>query len=411
MAALAPLTSRDLIGLDRRRMVTEGDSHALTNFPRLDQTQEVYDAERRRSNALGHRQHDLEVLACKLQLGGKSEQVWEIIDAYRAMIPAVGERTEEDRVWTLALHRMDVRGWETESISATSEGIDADGGAKSESTITFKVTGMDADIQQFTETSAQANQQFIAAMSLMDNGLKRWRSNANDEDSESWQVDLALARELQRAQLPSEHGTLLENGPGIVVAVCVRNYWEDMDVDDRQWCLDTLIASVEKDSDSQDYFTVVSTNSMDADRYAAHVLPKALSYMPNNPAVLKAVARAITHASGEVSIWASEGVAEFLGPEHWDLALRCAGAVAMYANLAFEHEQSQVLSRRFSRVFGSFQVKAPTYKTYWSRSEKHSYTGLSTPNRSYRLLTSHRGKVGTLPNELWRFCASHLTHH
>ena len=342
VAALALLTCRDLIDLDRRRMIAEGDSHALTAFPRLDQTQKIYDDERSQSNALGHRQHDLEILACKLQFGGQSEQVWKLIDSYRAMIPAAEERTEEDRVWALALHRMDVRGWETETVSATSEGIDTDSEAGSESTITFKVTGMDADIQQFTEANTQASQQFIAAMSLMDRGLKRWKSNAPDEDIDSWQVDLALARELQKVQLPSGPGGLLENGPGIIAAVCVRNYWEEMDADDRQWCLDTLIASVEKDSDSQDYFTVVSSNSMDADRYAAHVLPKALSYMPNDTVVLKAIARAITHASGEVSMWASEGVADFLEPKHRDLALCCAGAVAMYANLAIEHEQSQV---------------------------------------------------------------------
>ena len=342
VAALALLTCRDLIDLDRRRMIAEGDSHALTAFPRLDQTQKVYDDERGRSNGLGHRQHDLEALACKLQFRGKSEQVWKIIDAYRATIPAAGERTEEDRVWALALHRMDVRDWEAEPILATSEGTDTDGEDGSESTITFKITGMDADIQQFTEAGAQANQQFFAAMSLMNRGLHRWKSNAPDEDSDSWQVDLALARELEREQLPSGSGMLLENGPGIVAAVCVRDYWEEMDADGRQWCLDTLIASVEKDSDSQDYFTVVSKSSMDADRYAAHVLPKALAYIPDDTAVMEAVAKSVTHTSAEVSMWASEGVAEYLGSGHRDLVLRSVGAVAMYANLATEYEKSQL---------------------------------------------------------------------
>ena len=342
MAALALLTCRDLVDLDRLRMVSERDSHALTAFPRLDQTQRIYDDERSRSNILGHRQHDLETLACKLQFGGKSEQVWEIIDAHRALIPAAEERTEKDRVWALALHRMDVRSWEAETVSPASEGTETDGETGSESTVTFKVTGMDADIQQFTEAGTQASQQFIAAMSLMNKGLTRWNNNAPGEDGNSWQVDLALARELQNVQLPLESGRLLENGPGIVAAVCVRDHWEEMKADDQQWCLDTLVASVEKDSDSQDYLTVVSRNSMDADRYAAHVLPKALSYMPGDTVVLKAVARAITHGSHEVSIWASEGIAEFLGADDWDLVLRCAGAIAMSANLAFRYERSQV---------------------------------------------------------------------
>ena len=84
VASLALLTSREAIELDRARTVKEPPSTFLMDLPGRDQMKRFYNDERKRSSALGHRRHDLEALAWKLQLGGQAEQSWKIIDAHRA---------------------------------------------------------------------------------------------------------------------------------------------------------------------------------------------------------------------------------------------------------------------------------------------------------------------------------------
>ena len=130
---------------------------------------------------------------------------------------------------------------------------------------------------------------------------------------------------------------LADSGPGLVAALCARNHWKDLSTDDQQWCLDTLIAEVAKDSDSEDYLKQVANDPMKADRHSAYVLPKLLSKNPDNTVILKAIAKAITHACDQVALWAAEGVGEYLVSECEDLMIRCVGAIAMQANLLDKH--------------------------------------------------------------------------
>ena len=68
-----------------------------------------YKYERQQSNALEHRRLHLENLAINLQLAETRDEIWEIIDGHYALLPEGAERSEEDRTFLLALHRMDMR--------------------------------------------------------------------------------------------------------------------------------------------------------------------------------------------------------------------------------------------------------------------------------------------------------------
>ena len=336
---LALLTSREAVEMDRVRMIREQDVTPLTAFPRSDPMGDFYDEERQRSNALAHRPHDLEALAFKLQFGGNREQVWQIIDAHRARIPDEGERTEEDRAWLLALHRMDVRNYEADVAMPTLEDGVPEERAEERRTISLKSKGIDADLQGFVDDGAEGRQQFEAAVSLVVWGLQRWRQRSDRGGTDSWQTALAHAREAQVMELPAVPMGFVNSGPGIVAAVCARDHWEDLGVDDRQWCLDTLTAEIERDSDDDDHATQMSNDWMSADRYSAYVLPKFLAHNPDDTTILKAVGKAITHASAQVSLWAAEGVGEYLVSERDDLMIHCVGAIAMQANLFGKHQE------------------------------------------------------------------------
>ena len=78
-------------------------------MPRLNSGNKLYEEERKQADDLPHRSHDLETAIANLQLGPLAPRVHEILDRYRAEMRPVQEQGEGDRIWRLALHRMDLR--------------------------------------------------------------------------------------------------------------------------------------------------------------------------------------------------------------------------------------------------------------------------------------------------------------
>ena len=337
VASLALLTSREAVYMDRARTVREPPPSVLMGLSGRDPIQRFYYDDRKRSSALGHRSHDLEALAWKLQLGGNAEQTWQIIDAHLTKVPGEAERTDDDRAWLLALHRMDIRNYEPEESMPFSEDGDRESGAERIRTISFKNKGITADLQGFVETGAEERSRFFADTQLLNWGLQQWERRSSESGPDVFQAALKQAKETQKIGTPSAFMGLADSGPGLVAALCARDYWEDLSIDDRQWCLDTLIAEVEKDGDTEDYMKQIANNPMSADRHCAYVLPQLLSKDPDNTTLLKAIAKAITHACDQVAQWAAEGVGEYLVFECENLMIRCVGAIAMQANLLDKH--------------------------------------------------------------------------
>ena len=360
-AALTLLTSRDAIEMDRLRLAREQSSVVAMDFPSSDPMQRFYNDERKRSSGLVHRSHDLEALAWKLQFGGKAEQVWQIIDAHRVRIPDEDERTDADRAWLLALHRMDARNYEPEaSMPSSEDGPPANGTAQSR-TISFKSKGVTADLQGYVDAGAEEMDRFLADVRLMNWGLQQWERRTEGDDTDDWRTVLTQAKEAQKGVAPAALGWLADSGYGVVAAVCIRDHLEHLAADDQHWCIDTLIAEVERDSDSDDYTTQISNDQMKADRHGAYVLPKLLSKHPDNPAVLNAVAKAVTHACDQVALWAAKGAGEYLVSECEDLMMRCVGAIAMQSNLLDKHGKhgnSQGIEWQLADSFAVQHVRA-----------------------------------------------------
>ena len=339
VASLALLTSREAVYMDRARTVREPPPSVLMGLWGRDPIQRFYYDDRKRSSALGHRSHDLEALAWKLQLGGDAEQTWQIIDAHLTKVPGEAERTDDDRAWLLALHRMDMRNYKPEASMPSSEDEDPENGTEQSRSISFKSKGIATDLQGFVDAGAEERKRFLADVQLVNLGLQRWEQRSDKWDPDARQAVLKQARDSQRVGVPAAFMGLADCGPGLVAALCVRDHWEELSVYDRQWCLDTLIAEVEKDSDTEDHMKQIANNPMSADRHSAYVLPKLLSNNPGNAALLEATARAITHACDQVALWAAEGAGEYLDLEFEDLTMRCVGAIAMQANLLDKHRK------------------------------------------------------------------------
>ena len=262
-ATLALLGSQYCIELDGLRKEKEGHGPTPRYAP-ANRQEMHFDSERSISDALRHRRHDLESLARKLQ------------------------------------------SWIRERSPPDTEGAEDRG----------RTAGFDADkIGAYIQDSDIPGAEDLwvdAPPSLYDWGLKRWRRDSNEVNTETWQQALARARDGAERYVESDWVHFTDNGQPVVAAVCVRDHWEKMSVDERRWCAGELTAEVGRYSDGKDHSISLLVFSTDSDSIAARSLPKILASDPDNEKILKAVARSLTHASPAVCLNSARGVGEHL---------------------------------------------------------------------------------------------------
>ena len=356
-AALPLLTSQDLIYMDRARMVQESGHSGMSGiFPSINAESKIYEDERKTSDSLPHRKHDLEALAVKLQIGGQNEEVWRILDNHREALPPKEDQSEEDCLWRLALHRMDVRAFRTFESESGAETNDQkpDEEPEKERLVYFGPGEIEEDVQELIDRHVPVRARQESDLALLNWGLGVLRQS-DRVDVSAWQTKLAEAKE--RVQEPRESDDFCAGGPGFIAAVCVRDHWEEIDPDDREWCVAKLINAVKRYSDSDDSSIRYGRGGYRPDRAAAFVLPRVLSESaPENtdPRVVEAIAIALTHSVSEVVSYAAEGIGYYLQGhgELSDFTLRFVGAVARQARLIEELqaiEDSKPFDERMQR--------------------------------------------------------------
>jgi hypothetical protein len=347
-AGLAALTCREFFAMDLMRMAREASAPGgqADWIPMYGVKNNIYDDERRSSAAMPHRKHDLEKLAIKLQDGEHRHAVWQILDEYHAALPEVRAQTETDRLWRLALHRMDVRTYQPQLVDAEATEETTDRGATSSKTdedrkrqwVSFLPSAIDDDLQEMVDRHAPVQARQRAEMALFNWGIAIWWRKGNYRiDANMWREKLAEAR--QHGADGTDITDFGRCGPGFVAAVCLRDHWDKMEQEDRDWCVDKLIIEIERDYDSHETSVRASGSGFNPSGPAAYVLPRVLSERApdaSNEPVIRAVAKSLTHAVSDVIANAAEGVGQYLHDTRRDFVLRCVGALARKARLIGE---------------------------------------------------------------------------
>jgi len=355
---LVLLRSRECILLDRQRLVNESQTPSLIAefFPQLDMSNKVYEEERKDADSLPHRRWDLEHAILNLQLGPLAPQVHKILHELRAEMPPVEKQDENDRIWRLALHRMDLR-----QYSVVDDHVEAPvppGGPTSSEEVGRQFIGLDLralepDLKEMVDQSVAQMQSMNARIGLLTWGLKVF---SHEEDTTyspaQWRQRLREARSFNIESDSGRDYDLSRNGPGFVAAVCVRDHWDEMSEDERDWCVDVVCSQIEREADQRNHLARVQRNRMSADRPCALVLPLLLGKALNNTLtnrVRKALVLALTHAIDEVRWYAALGISKHLWAIDRDLALRCVNALAMEAarvQSAMDAERSRPYEQR-----------------------------------------------------------------
>lgn len=339
LAGLALLSSRELIWMDSARTVRERPLSERTEvFPNIG-INEIYETERRKSDALPHRGQDLEALAVKLQFREGREEVFALIDRHRAALPPIEEQSEEDRLWRLALHRMDVRGFRvvqeppSEESESSAEGVPEEAESRGRQLL-LGPSEIEPDVQALVDRHAPIAGQQERELSLLNWGRAAWEGREPSHlDIRDWKTFLARARARDADPEPED---LMRGGPGVIAAVCVRDHWEEMSLEDRAWCIDKLVQEVERDCDTEDDMVRHGRGAYHPDRHAAYVLPGLLARGVSDAQTARiqvAIAKALTHEVEEVSVYAAEGIGTASTGPMRAYSEACIAAIAWQARL------------------------------------------------------------------------------
>lgn len=364
---LVLLSSPECILLDRGRMTAEPQAQLLSGMGLLrTPTQRIAEGDRRQANEMGHRRHDLEAAIANAQLGRHAKKFHDMIDAYREAIAPAEKRTDEDRIWWLALHRMDLRKYtvvsQVQEDPQTSVNSDETSDAQPQM-IRFDLQQAEPDVQQMIDANQEDYQAMNARLAVLMWGIKVFaREDAAQYDPSLWRHQLEACRAAKGTDAEEGEADIGRGGPEHVASVCIRDHYDELTAEEVSWCIETVCLAVENDADNWNDLARKQRFSMRGDRPSAYVL----SYLMVNEVphalrerVQEAFAMAILHPVDEVRQYAVFGAGQHLWERSPDLALRCTLALATEARMVQKQwriEQERPFSERLQ--YGAIEAAA-----------------------------------------------------
>jgi len=306
----------------------------------------IYQMERKDADSQPHRRSDLEAAITNLQLGPLAARVHEILDEHRKALPPAPEQDDEDRVWRLAMRRMDLRQYsisEDTSNPAVSQ-ADADNSSGADQKyVRLELKDPEPDIKKMVDESAPRFELMKAKLGLLMWGLKIFKHEDIERfGPDDWRRRLEEARAVKVTNSDKAMGA--QGGPGIVAAVCVRDHWKEMTVDEQAWCVKHVCSEIARDANNWNYIARGQRFDMSADRACAWVVSTLID-KPMSEKVLRRVQDAfviaLTHPTDEVRWYATWGVAEQLWSINHDLTLRCVNAIATEASTISDRQRAE----------------------------------------------------------------------
>jgi hypothetical protein len=334
-ALLVLLSVEDYIEIDRSRMGCEHQNSSLTElFPTLDAENKIYEEERKTSDALPHRKQDLEAAIANLQLGPLAPRVHAIIDRYIAALPTPDKSSERDLTWQLALHRMDFRQYAAADTQPEADETSAgDGEALPKHYILLEPKPPAPEIQKLIDESTKSLGELNARLGVYMWGIHTFQHKAGAADPARWREMLAGAKGMDRT---AEHPDNSRNASGFVAAVCVRDHWDELSAEEKEWCIAVICSEISRHAEQWGATDRMQRFSMLADRPCAFVVPLLLSKPlteTQTPRVRQAFTEAVTHPNDEVRWYATWGIDNKFWAANPALALRAVNAIATEAAL------------------------------------------------------------------------------
>lgn len=314
-----------VVDWDRARYVgdrSNGDRQIAEMFGALNEEDAIYKQERANSADLPHRNQNLTLLVLKLQQSELRSKVWEILDFHNETLPPPNEQDEEDKLWRLALHRMDLRTFEAK-------------GEPKDGLVAFQPSDPPPDVQEVIDANQPEIETHEVSVSL-----SVWAHSCHENGTDpaysidDWRDKLVIARSFDANEPPRYADPRL-----LVAVVCVRDRFEEMVHDDRAWCVSLIVSVFEAEPDAVAQFPY---GTVSGEKEASTVLGHLLTCDLNEELVEKvksALLLALLSADGDIGHHAAVGIGRDLWPANRDLALSFVNALVTHTRLTHDAEK------------------------------------------------------------------------
>ena len=340
---LVLLSVPEYIDMDRSRRVGEHQMAGMANMIMPMRADEhAYKMERKQAAALPHRQHDLEAAVAKLQFGPFAPRVHALLDNHLAALPPKEQQHKEDRLWRLAIHRMDLRQY-TVSDTPGPEIPDphTEPGDSPQRYVCLDPTPLEADVQEMVDEASSRLAAINARLGMLMWGIHASRRETGKYDPAQWAAKLVEAQAMDRQAKDED---ISRHAPGFVAAVCIRDRWDDMTPTQREWCVDEVCAEVMRHADAT-YHTVPAQNNLVAANGTCAFVLATLLRKPLDPTrterVKTAFVAAFTHPVEQVRSSAAWSIDDTVWAADPELALRCVNAIATEAVIIDKAQDAQ----------------------------------------------------------------------
>ncbi len=199
-AILILLSVRDYITVDRHRLVGEQQMAGMLGmFPTLRADHQLYERERKQADALPHRRRDLEAAIANLQFGPFAPRVHALLDQHLSALPPKEQQDEDDRLWRLALQRMDLRHYKVSDTTGPAT-LDPESMSGDPQTLYVRLEPPppDPDVQVMVDDNTSRLAVINARIGLLVWGIQAFRRETDKCDPSQWTVKLAEAQTMHR---------------------------------------------------------------------------------------------------------------------------------------------------------------------------------------------------------------------
>lgn len=299
--AAALLGCYPLLSLDRHRLMND---HSLGGWgggwPR---EHSYYLKERRDSNALPHRQENLEHFILNAQLGPGQSEIWKVIDRCNSELAAIppGEVTDEIHTARLILHRIDSRNL----MIARQENTPGQ--------ILLHAAPPPPELQRHLEESGKELEKNWMPMEM-----QMWASHilepmgATLPQPQRWREMLEKSRKLHTMGVEPERMLIFGTAPTMVAAVCLRDFMPELNQGEVEWCLSQVTQLLRQQSDLSPWQPGSMLTSWQAERAAARACgllsATRLANVEQMAEIDEATAIALTHPEKSVRFAAADGI-------------------------------------------------------------------------------------------------------
>src|SRR5208337_5073690 len=193
-------------------------------------------------------------------------RVQALLDEHRQALGDISTHDDEDRVWRLALHRMDVREYAVADDPSMPQEL------RDKGYIRLEPKDPEPDLKEIVDRNAPRFARMQDQMGLLMWAFRIFKREIECSDPDEWRGRLKSAMTFEGETATEPMRDMVSGAPAIVAAVCVRDYWGKLSDEEKTWCVESVCSAVLANSNNWNRYATVQRFEMSPDRSCAWIM-------------------------------------------------------------------------------------------------------------------------------------------